>query len=343
MRKLHVACIATLIAVVAVPMAITGALAGAEDGPIAEPAADTVAPALAAPADEPAAPAVLTPPAPAEDATAEPTAPTDTPQTAVVPESSDPTADATVQGPAAVTAQQSCHPSYADVCVPTDIGDVNCDDVNGSSFPVVGPDVFDLDGNDDDGIACESNPPATPVPAPTVDTPVAPPATAPANNAMVAAPVAPAAPVAEVQAAVQQACDPNYSGCVPTGVGDVNCSGAGGTNLTVTGSDVHGLDSDNDGIACEDAAATAAAPVSRSVVSGRISGSLASTGGDLALGGLGGTVLLLGLVLVGMAGVLGSVEHRRRRGGFVVVATNWLGEETRTRVVTPRRWQQRWR
>jgi multidrug efflux pump subunit AcrA (membrane-fusion protein) len=45
-------------------------------------------------------------------------------------------------------------------------------------------------------------------------------------------------------------CDPNYSGCVPHYPPDVNCPEVDGP-VQVRGSDPHGLDRDNDGIACE--------------------------------------------------------------------------------------------
>jgi resuscitation-promoting factor RpfB len=55
-----------------------------------------------------------------------------------------------------------------------------------------------------------------------------------------------------------QQCDPNYSGaCVPI-ASDVDCAGGSGNGpayiqgpLTVTGSDIYGLDRDGDGIACD--------------------------------------------------------------------------------------------
>jgi hypothetical protein len=46
------------------------------------------------------------------------------------------------------------------------------------------------------------------------------------------------------------ACDPNYSGCVPSYPPDVDCPDVDGP-VTVTGSDPHGLDADNDGEGCE--------------------------------------------------------------------------------------------
>lgn len=52
-------------------------------------------------------------------------------------------------------------------------------------------------------------------------------------------------------------CDPNYSGCVPN-ASDVDCAGGSGNGpayvsgpIRVIGSDIYGLDRDNDGIACE--------------------------------------------------------------------------------------------
>src|SRR5207249_928845 len=48
-----------------------------------------------------------------------------------------------------------CDSNYEGACVPTGYGDVNCADVNGTDFYVVGVDVDGLDG-DGDGIACES-------------------------------------------------------------------------------------------------------------------------------------------------------------------------------------------
>jgi hypothetical protein len=66
--------------------------------------------------------------------------------------------------------------------------------------------------------------------------------------------VAPPAP----PAAAPSGCDPNYSGaCVPV-ASDVDCAGGSGNGpayvqgpVTVTGSDVYGLDRNQDGVACE--------------------------------------------------------------------------------------------
>ncbi len=72
-----------------------------------------------------------------------------------------------------VSAQQECHPAYIGGCVPTDMGDVNCGDLN---FAVrlrnVNVDPYNLDSDDDDDIGCESNGPA-PARQPASQTPVA--------------------------------------------------------------------------------------------------------------------------------------------------------------------------
>ncbi|MFP3463821.1 hypothetical protein R5O87_23540 [Arthrobacter globiformis] len=79
-------------------------------------------------------------------------------------------------------------------------------------------------------------------------------AQAAADQAAQQALVAPAAP----PAAAPSNCDPNYSGaCVPI-ASDVDCAGGSGNGpayvqgpVTVTGSDIYGLDRDHDGVACE--------------------------------------------------------------------------------------------
>lgn len=57
--------------------------------------------------------------------------------------------------PPAEPAAGGCHPSYSGACVPTSFSDVDCPDINGKRFQVVGPDVYRLDA-DKDGVACES-------------------------------------------------------------------------------------------------------------------------------------------------------------------------------------------
>lgn len=51
--------------------------------------------------------------------------------------------------------EDACDPNYEGACIPTGVGDLNCPDVNGSNFTVVGTDIYGFD-RDGDGIACES-------------------------------------------------------------------------------------------------------------------------------------------------------------------------------------------
>lgn len=47
-------------------------------------------------------------------------------------------------------------------------------------------------------------------------------------------------------------CDPNYTGaCIPKYPPDIDCDQAGATNFRSVGSDPHGFDGDDDGVACE--------------------------------------------------------------------------------------------
>jgi hypothetical protein len=48
----------------------------------------------------------------------------------------------------------NCHPSYPDFCIPPAPPDLDCDDVNGSNFTVIGDDPHGFDGNRD-GVGCE--------------------------------------------------------------------------------------------------------------------------------------------------------------------------------------------
>lgn len=66
----------------------------------------------------------------------------------------------------------------------------------------------------------------------------------------------PVAPTPIVPEPISNACDPNYSPCVPIDT-DVDCAGGGGNgpsylngSATVIGVDVYDLDRDGDGIAC---------------------------------------------------------------------------------------------
>jgi micrococcal nuclease len=73
------------------------------------------------------------------------------------------TAPPTTSPPTTSPPAPDCHPSYEGACVPNVTSDVDCAGGSGNGpyyvqgpVRVVGPDVYDLDGNDNDGIGCES-------------------------------------------------------------------------------------------------------------------------------------------------------------------------------------------
>jgi hypothetical protein len=61
---------------------------------------------------------------------------------------------------ATTTTRAECHPSYVGACVPVNVSDVDCAGGSGNGpayvgrVEVVGPDVYDLD-RDNDGVGCE--------------------------------------------------------------------------------------------------------------------------------------------------------------------------------------------
>jgi hypothetical protein len=57
----------------------------------------------------------------------------------------------------APTARIGCHPSYPGVCIPPAPPDLDCGDIPYRRFVVLPPDPHGFDGNDNDGIGCESN------------------------------------------------------------------------------------------------------------------------------------------------------------------------------------------
>jgi hypothetical protein len=65
--------------------------------------------------------------------------------------------------PPSTAPPRNCHPSYPDVCLRPDVSDYDCEGGSGNGpFYVAGPlrvlppDPFELDGNDNDGLGCES-------------------------------------------------------------------------------------------------------------------------------------------------------------------------------------------
>ena len=64
-------------------------------------------------------------------------------------------AQATPTTPTTAAQGAGCDPSYPDFCIPLPPPDLDCADVNGSFFTVVGSDPHGFDGNND-GVGCES-------------------------------------------------------------------------------------------------------------------------------------------------------------------------------------------
>ena len=69
----------------------------------------------------------------------------------------------TAPPPPTTAAPRNCDPAYPDVCLRDGIGDYDCAGGSGNGpnyvegpLRVLPPDPFDLDGNDNDGIGCES-------------------------------------------------------------------------------------------------------------------------------------------------------------------------------------------
>jgi len=57
--------------------------------------------------------------------------------------------------PSEIIPEQSCDPSYPDVCIPVYPPDLDCGEISYSNFKVISPDKHGFDG-DGDGIGCEN-------------------------------------------------------------------------------------------------------------------------------------------------------------------------------------------
>ena len=185
-----------------------------------------------------------------------------------------------------------------------------------------------------------TGPPTTAAPSTTAPTTTAPPTTtagppptaAPSTSA-VPPPTAPATTAGP--APVADACDPNYDGqCVPIAP-SVDCADVPGTDVVVVGVDIYGLDSDNDGVACE----STAPPQVASATSTRGTAPAApAAAARLAITGRSTTALLVtGLLL--LAAGLGLVmttttAGRRRPGGYTFSSVDDLGLPTSYRVTS---------
>lgn len=95
---------------------------------------------------------------PVTDAEAPDAATPEPPSTAPTPVVTEPVPVAAV-GPAGsgLAIAQACEPSYPTLCLPPG-PDIDCGQIpQFGNFPVLPPDPFGLDGNDNDGIGCEGN------------------------------------------------------------------------------------------------------------------------------------------------------------------------------------------
>jgi hypothetical protein len=125
--------------------------------PLVTAAPATAAPATAAPTTAaPTAAPITAPPTAAPTAAPRTAAPTVAPPTAAptaAPRTATPTAAPRTVAP---TTRTNCHPAYPTVCIPPAPPDLDCPDIPYRNFPVLPPDPHRFDGNDNDGIGCET-------------------------------------------------------------------------------------------------------------------------------------------------------------------------------------------
>ncbi len=69
---------------------------------------------------------------------------------------SPPTTRAPVATDPSATARGNCSPAYPDVCIPPAPPDLDCGEISYRRFRVLPPDPHGFDGNDNDGLGCES-------------------------------------------------------------------------------------------------------------------------------------------------------------------------------------------
>lgn len=147
------------------PLAYLPAVVGHEVGPVATPTLSLQPSPSTTPTTTPTPTLTATPTAtPTQPPTATPTAtqtntpkptntakPTNTPKPTQTPKPTNtprPTATATRSG--------NCDPAYPTVCIPPPPPDLDCPDIEYRNFTVLPPDPHGFDGNDNDGIGCET-------------------------------------------------------------------------------------------------------------------------------------------------------------------------------------------
>ncbi|HEX2180571.1 MAG TPA: hypothetical protein VHL54_13850 [Actinomycetota bacterium] len=206
--------------------------------------------ALAEPVEQPSAataPSVPPPPAPEPELQlVVPPAPEPPQATAPAAPPAPPAATSTNRRPAGAASPATgsgCDPSYPDLCVSIGAADLDCADIPRKDFAVREPDRHGFDA-DNDGIGCEST-------GNTAGTNFNPPAPNPPSSQPVAAPPPPPPPPPSSPPSGGD-CDPSYPGvCIPPAPPDLDCPQISHRNFSVTGSDPHGFDGNNDGVGCE--------------------------------------------------------------------------------------------
>jgi hypothetical protein len=125
-------------------------------------------------------------------------------------------------GEAGQAVQRECDASYPDVCIASPPPNLNCENISARNFRVLPPDPHGFDGNDSDGIGCES-------------------------GSNLPGDIEGEVPGGDID------CDPSYpDDCIPPPPPDLNCGDDGvPENFEVRSPDPHGFDGDNDGIGCE--------------------------------------------------------------------------------------------
>jgi len=121
--------------------------------------------------------------------------------------------------------QTECDPSYPDVCIASPPPNLNCQNINARNFRVLPPDPHGLDGNDNDGIGCETG----------------------SNASGDTGGQVPGEKGGDTD------CDPSYpDDCIPSPPPDLDCNDEGvPENFQVLSPDPHDFDRDSDGIGCE--------------------------------------------------------------------------------------------
>jgi hypothetical protein len=149
----------------------------------------------------------------------------------IVVEQTEQTTVIETQGGGEEEGDTACDSSYPDVCIPPPPPDLNCGDAGVPvNFQVLPPDPHGFDGNDNDGIGCET----------------------PTGGSEGEPGDGDGDEGDGDEGDGDTSCHPSYPDeCIPPPPPNLNCDDVDATNFEVVGSDPHGFDGDNDGIGCE--------------------------------------------------------------------------------------------